>query len=86
MLPLIPSLWKQPGNESQVDGILSLQFKFPDFSNLPLEDLYKIKKTSSGDNTVRGLKDLLLSFGDDPIHNLPKLVHLQILLLQSRFP
>jgi hypothetical protein len=66
-------LWKQPGDESEVDGISSLQFKFPDFSHLPLEDLYEIRRTSSGDDTVRGFKDLLLGFGDDPIHNLPKL-------------
>ncbi len=66
-------LWKKQGNESQVDGISSLQFKCPDFSHLPLEDLFEIKRTSSGDDAVRGLRDLLLSFGDDPIHNLSKL-------------
>ncbi len=78
-------LWKQPGNMNQVDGISSLQFKFPDFSHLPLEDLYEIKRTSSGDDTVGELKDLLLSFGDDPIHNLPKLEKLTANLEKS-FP
>ena len=76
-------LWKQPGNENQVDGISSLQFKFPDFSHLPLEDLYEIKRTSSGDDTVGELKDLLLNFGDDPIHNLPKLEKLTANLEKS---
>ncbi|MBN1833317.1 MAG: hypothetical protein JW896_14525 [Deltaproteobacteria bacterium] len=66
-------LWKKEGGETQVDGISSLQFRFPDFSHLPLEDLYEIKRTSSGNNTMRELRDLLLSFGDDPIHNLPRL-------------
>ena len=79
----LDALWKQSGNESQVDRISSLQFKFPDFSHLPLEDLYEIKKTSSGDDRVRGLKDLLLSFGDDPIHNLPKLEKLTANLEKS---
>ena len=78
-------LWKQPGNESQVDGISSLQFKFPDFSHLSLEDLYEIRRASSADDTVRGLRDLLLSFGDDPIHNLPKLEKLTADLEKS-FP
>jgi hypothetical protein len=72
----VHELWKQPGNDSGVDGISSLQFKFPDFSHLPLEDLYEIRRASSGDDTVRGFKDLLLGFGDDPIHNLPKLERL----------
>jgi len=76
-------LWKQPGNENQVDLISSLQFEFPDFSHLPLEDLYEIKRTSSGDDTVMELKDLLLNFGDDPIHNLPKLEKLTANLEKS---
>jgi hypothetical protein len=66
-------LWKKSGNESQVDAISSLQFKFPDFSHLPLEELYEIGRTSSGDDMVRELRDLLLNFGDDSIHNFPKL-------------
>ncbi len=76
-------LWKEAGNGSQVDGISSLQFKFPDFSHLSLEDLYEIKRASSADDTVRGLKNLLLSFGDDPIHNLPKLEKLTANLEKS---
>lgn len=78
-------LWRQPGNENPVDGISSLQFKFPDFSHLPFEDLYEIKKTSTGDDRVGKLKDLLLNFGDDPIHNLPKLEKLTANLEKS-FP
>ena len=76
-------LWNQPGNENQIDEISSLQFEFPDFSHLPLEDLYEIKRTSSGDDRVRELKDLLLNFGDDPIHNLPKLENLTANLEKS---
>ena len=66
-------LWKKQVNESQVDRISSFQFKYPDFSHLPLEDLFEIKRTSSGDDAVRGLRDLLLSFGDDPIQKLSEL-------------
>jgi hypothetical protein len=69
----VDALWKQPGDESKVEGILNYQFEFPDFSNLPIEELYDIKRTSSGNDTVRRFKDLLLHFGDDPIDNLPKL-------------
>lgn len=69
----LDALWKQLGNESQENGIWSLEFKFPDFSHLPLEDLHKIKRTSSGDDTVRGFRERLLSFGDNPIYNLSKL-------------
>ena len=69
----LDTLWKQSAIEGQNDGVSSLQFKFPDFSHLPPEDLYEIKRTSSGDDKVIGLRDLLLSFGDDPTHNLPRL-------------
>ena len=69
-------LWKQPGNENQVDGVPSLQFKFPDLSRLSFEDLYEAKKTSYGNDTAAELKDLILNFGDDPVHNLPKLAEL----------
>jgi hypothetical protein len=79
----VDTLWEQPGDESLLKGILSLQFKFPDFSHLSLEDIYEIKKKSSGDNRVRGLKDLLLSFGDNPIQSLPKLEKLTANLEKS---
>jgi hypothetical protein len=66
-------LWKKWGNGNQVHGISCRQFKFPDFSHLPLEDLNELKRSSSGDDMMRRFGDLLLSFGDDPIHHLPKL-------------
>jgi hypothetical protein len=76
-------LWKQSGNKNQIDRIWSLRFEFPDFSHLPLEDLYEIKRISSGNDKVRELKDLLLNFGDDPIHSLPKLGNLTANLEES---
>jgi hypothetical protein len=77
------TLWEQPSNENQIDGILSFRFEFPDFSHLSLEDLYEIKRTASTDDTLRGFQDLLLHFGDDPIHNLPKLENLTANLEKS---
>jgi hypothetical protein len=76
-------LWKRPENENQVDGIPSLRFDFPDFSRLPLEERHEINRTSSDDDTVGELKDLLLNFGDDPVHNLPKLEKLTANLERS---
>lgn len=66
-------LCKQAGDESQFDGILSHEFKFPDFSHLPLEDIYEIKRALYSNDTLEELKNLLLNFGDDPNDKLPKL-------------
>ena len=66
-------LWKEYQIAEQREGVNAIRFKFPDLSQYNMEDLVEIKKTRLNDDKIRELKGLILKFGENVTHNLPRL-------------
>lgn len=76
VMKYVSDLWNESGFEDQAENTPSIQFKFPDLSHHTLQELAETKRTQCNNDKIRELKDLILDFGENAIHNLSKLADL----------